>query len=188
MSHVTLLVSVCNQHTANCNMDVTLCKCVLARCAACATAIDKARQLRRQLRSAKRCHLAHPPHCTVQARFFACIMLFFLHQTSSMLAKLKSRGLSGLAVRQRRLTTNEFEHPLLEDESQALRSPLHADSALVSSTSTHVASSPSCVASPTSNGDIDSPHIQKDLRSESPPIISVSDNVLLYVAPYVTGQ
>jgi hypothetical protein len=35
-----------------------------------------------------------------------------------LLAKLKSRGLSGLAVRHRRLTSSEFDHPH-EDESHA---------------------------------------------------------------------
>jgi hypothetical protein len=43
-----------------------------------------------------------------------------------LLSKLKSRGLSGLAVRHRRLTSNEFEHPHLEDESPVLNVLSHS--------------------------------------------------------------
>jgi hypothetical protein len=82
-----------------------------------------------------------------------------------MLAKLKSRGLSGLAVRQRRWTSNEFEHPSFDDDGhvQPLSSPSqsnHADATATSSPLTPLASSPAHVATTDGEYDLQQPLVK----------------------------
>jgi hypothetical protein len=110
-----------------------------------------------------------------------------------MLAKLKSRGLSGLAVRQRRWTSNEFEHPSFDDDVhvQPLRSPSqssnHADATVTSSPLTPLVSSPAHVAATDGELDFQQPLVKSSgavaLASVSHRISSAAD----CIAPNVAG-
>ena len=134
----------------------------------------------------------------------------FSSSNPGMLAKLKSRGLSGLAVRQRRLTTNELEHPPLDEESHASPSPSqlsqHPDTVLTSSPFTNPDFSPGPVAAVTIR-EINHPHDPHSTSSEALPVAdnaaaSISEishphdphitssaalPVADYAAPFITG-